>query len=114
MFRDIYWLFLVLTRRDPMAEPSNCHHPTSNQIESVYLFLSLITLLSLAPPQPTATGGGGTQDVPLITITFMAVYTAFASRMWANPPTGFVGKPAHTQERWLPNAEKCVQNLILP
>jgi hypothetical protein len=37
-----------------LAEPSNCHHPTSNQIGPIHLFLSLSlpTLLYSTPPKP--------------------------------------------------------------
>ncbi len=39
-------------------------------------------------------------------------YGAYASRVWANPPTGLVGEPAYTRDRWLLNAEKCEQKQI--
>jgi hypothetical protein len=48
-----------------LPEPSSCHHATSNQIESVHLFLSLshyATLLSPPPPR------GGTQDANMINV----------------------------------------------
>jgi hypothetical protein len=44
-----------------LAEPSNSHQPTSNQIEPVHLFLS--SHYSSHPlPQPTAIAGGDTQN----------------------------------------------------
>ncbi len=50
MFRAIYWLFLNYLAGILLAEPSNCHHPTSNQIEPVHLFLSLKTHHTSPPP----------------------------------------------------------------
>jgi hypothetical protein len=35
-----------------MAESSDCHHPTSNQIGPISLSLSLPTLLYSTPPKP--------------------------------------------------------------
>jgi hypothetical protein len=65
MFRAIYRLFFNYLAGILLAEPSNYHHPTSNQIEPVHLFLSLITLhppLVIPSPQRTAIEGGSTQN----------------------------------------------------
>jgi hypothetical protein len=42
ILRDIYWHFLKQTRDEILlAEPSNCHHPTSNQTGPIHQFHSL-------------------------------------------------------------------------
>jgi hypothetical protein len=64
LLRAIYWPFFT-NKLDgiQLAEPYNCQHQTSNQIEPVHLFLSS-SLTTLLPPSAPAhsNGGGSTQD----------------------------------------------------